>query len=544
MRAHEFIQEVVPFAEISFQLSTEYYPTYKEAALKNAKRLPHTKYFYSFYGANNYMILALLDENKKTFGELHILYSSERRVYYVGNIMLESEYRGFGLGLRMYQLAISHLKKPLVSDTHQSKLSRKTWARLSKSEKVKVYGVIFKKSGRNNTRLSSTTIETADVIKEFGAVLWDVIDGQYTFLFPVNINENTGQLEAVSTQNDPKNSRFNLYASYANEIKLIAFPPNKVPKQVKVFNEPDEPEELRESSSLLMPYNFYNTKINNIQEAITRRGFLGGLGAAAGLGAAKYGYDEYQYQQDLAQKRAGRIVQDKTRDTSRDPFVPEYFKDYLTRIAQQYGITSTHDLANFLSQVKIETGKWRRAVENMNYSNAELIHNRFTTNFPTVESAKPYVGNPIAIANRAYANRMGNGDETSGDGWTYRGRGFLQITGKAMYKEAGAAIHPENPNIYIEKPWLLSSDPRESALVAVWYFKKKVGLGKTSKQATDKINPAGLKTAERKRAMELIKRQMELEKQNQMQHQVKPQPKPTTKPTSKPTTKPITQNKK
>ena len=104
---------------------------------------------------------------------------------------------------------------------------------------------------------------------------------------------------------------------------------------------------------------------------------------------------------------------------------------------------------------------------------------------------------PVAIANRALAGKNGNGNEASGDGWRYRGRGFIHLTGRELYARAGKALHPDNPNIYINNPDIISSDPAESAKVAVWYYQTFVGKRKTASQASQVVNPAGLKKDQR-----------------------------------------------
>lgn len=191
------------------------------------------------------------------------------------------------------------------------------------------------------------------------------------------------------------------------------------------------------------------------------------------------------------------------------PFSPDAHKDTLVKIAKKMGVTSMNDLANFLGQVHVETSGWKKATENFNYTDPTRIYKVFTSNFPTPQQAAPYVGNPVALANRALANKNGNGDETSGDGWKFRGRGFLHITGRELYAKAGAALHPENPNIYLQNPTLLSSNPIESAKAAVWYYKSKVGKGKTAQQASKVVNPAGLKKSERNKATLAAKQQLQ-----------------------------------
>lgn len=100
--------------------------------------------------------------------------------------------------------------------------------------------------------------------------------------------------------------------------------------------------------------------------------------------------------------------------------------------AQTFGVTDPRHVAYILATPMIETGgKFVPLVENLNYS-AEGLRSTFSKYF-TAAQAKAYARQPQRIANRAYANRMGNENEASGDGWKYRGRGFCQITGHDNY---------------------------------------------------------------------------------------------------------------
>lgn len=101
----------------------------------------------------------------------------------------------------------------------------------------------------------------------------------------------------------------------------------------------------------------------------------------------------------------------------------------------------------FLAQVGHESAEFHTVVENLNYS-AEGLHATWSSRFPTVESAIPYARQPEKIANFVYANKNGNGSEASGDGWKYRGRGLIQITGAANYKDFGRLVEPS----YLETP--------------------------------------------------------------------------------------------
>lgn len=96
------------------------------------------------------------------------------------------------------------------------------------------------------------------------------------------------------------------------------------------------------------------------------------------------------------------------------------------------------DIAAFLAQNGHESAGFTRLVESLNYSTAERIQATWPKRFPTVASARPYVRNAQELANLVYGGRMGNTDPN--DGWTYRGRGLIQLTGKANYQAFADAI--------------------------------------------------------------------------------------------------------
>ena len=122
--------------------------------------------------------------------------------------------------------------------------------------------------------------------------------------------------------------------------------------------------------------------------------------------------------------------------------------------------------AHFFAQCAHESGNWKATSENLNYS-AKGLRGIFGKYFPTEGIAKNYERQPQRIANRVYANRMGNGPESSGDGWKYRGRGFLQLTGHDNYKALSEYIN--RPGV-MENPDLVAGELAiESAL---WFFDK------------------------------------------------------------------------
>jgi len=110
--------------------------------------------------------------------------------------------------------------------------------------------------------------------------------------------------------------------------------------------------------------------------------------------------------------------------------------------AARFGITNTLRLAHFLSQCGHESGGFKAVRENLNYS-AKGLMGIFKKYFPSSTLATAYERQPEKIANRVYAGRMGNGPETSGDGYKFRGRGYIQLTGKENYTRFDATV-PEN----------------------------------------------------------------------------------------------------
>ena len=120
------------------------------------------------------------------------------------------------------------------------------------------------------------------------------------------------------------------------------------------------------------------------------------------------------------------------------PHVDQWYKA-LYEILPDYEINTANRVACFLGQTAHESGGYRALRENLNYSDKGLM-GIFKKYFPTQESTVGYVRQPEKIANKIYANRMGNGPESSGDGFAYRGRGLIQLTGKTNYQWFAASI--------------------------------------------------------------------------------------------------------
>jgi len=119
---------------------------------------------------------------------------------------------------------------------------------------------------------------------------------------------------------------------------------------------------------------------------------------------------------------------------------PDEWSTALNEILPKYNITSRDRIAAFVAQCAHESMGFNRITENLNYS-ANGLRTTFGKYFPTLAIANQYARKPEKIANRAYASRMGNGNESSGDGWKYRGRGTIQLTGKTNYQAFATSIN-------------------------------------------------------------------------------------------------------
>jgi putative chitinase len=121
-----------------------------------------------------------------------------------------------------------------------------------------------------------------------------------------------------------------------------------------------------------------------------------------------------------------------------NPYMDHWY-DALSQALPDYDITTPKRIAAFIAQCAHESGNFKFLKENLNYQAASLMK-VWPHYFPTMEIANQYAHNQDRIANRAYANRMGNGDELSGDGSKYRGRGLIQLTGKNNYQSFADSI--------------------------------------------------------------------------------------------------------
>jgi len=137
---------------------------------------------------------------------------------------------------------------------------------------------------------------------------------------------------------------------------------------------------------------------------------------------------------------------------------------WLNMTMLKYDINTLVRQAMFLSQIAHESGNFCHVSENLNYS-VNALRSVFGKYFPNDDLAAEYARKPEKIANRVYANRMGNAEESSGDGWKYRGRGLIQLTGKNNYTtfslsaDNNALLEPE-----------LVSEPELAVQSAGWFW--------------------------------------------------------------------------
>ncbi|MFU4909513.1 glycoside hydrolase family 19 protein [Pseudomonas aeruginosa] len=185
------------------------------------------------------------------------------------------------------------------------------------------------------------------------------------------------------------------------------------------------------------------------------------------------------------------------------------FVGALHRGMTRFGITSPVRAAAFLAQAGHESSQLTRLVENLNYS-ARGLAATWPSRYRSADGqpnplAHRLARNPQAIANNAYASRNGNGDEASGDGWCYRGRGLLQITGRANYRAAGAGLGQP-----LEAEPELLEQPEWAALSAAWWWSTH-GLNELADRGefaaiTRRINGGFIGQAERMALWERAKR--------------------------------------
>ena len=144
--------------------------------------------------------------------------------------------------------------------------------------------------------------------------------------------------------------------------------------------------------------------------------------------------------------------------------IGEQWLDALNETFARFDISTPIRQASFIGQCSHECGNFKTLEENLNYR-AETLMKLWKNRFPTMEIANEYARNPKKIANKVYASSMGNRDESSGDGFRFRGRGCIQLTGHANYFHAGQACGED----FVMNPDLVAT-PRYAAMTAGWFW--------------------------------------------------------------------------
>lgn len=177
---------------------------------------------------------------------------------------------------------------------------------------------------------------------------------------------------------------------------------------------------------------------------------------------------------------------------------------FLNQHGEEFGLTDKSKMAHFLSQIGAETGfKDLNSTENLNYKTTtrlEEVFWIFSPKNPNRKNPIDYLNNEEKLANLVYSNRMGNGTESSGDGWLYRGRGIIQLTGKSNYDLYANYIENNPvPNLSYNSPDDLSTD-YNNIVSGLWFFKSnildKINVSQTTKvnTITNRINPGASKS--------------------------------------------------
>ena len=140
----------------------------------------------------------------------------------------------------------------------------------------------------------------------------------------------------------------------------------------------------------------------------------------------------------------------------------------INKYATDFGCTTPRRMAYFLATLAVESAEMKVMEENLSYS-ASRLRQVFPKYFPTAAIATSYQYHPDKIGNRVYANRYGNGDEKSGDGYRFRGRGFIQITFRANYKAYSDYLRKKGMSVNLEETPELLARPLGAMKSALWF---------------------------------------------------------------------------
>lgn len=185
-----------------------------------------------------------------------------------------------------------------------------------------------------------------------------------------------------------------------------------------------------------------------------------------------------------------------------NPTQARVFAEPLAAACARFAIHTPARIAAFIGQCSMESAGFTRLEENLYYTTPERVRAVFSSRVPSLADAARLTRNPQDLANRVYAGRLGNGDEASGSGWLYRGRGILQLTGRDNYAAAADAL----ARPYVTNPELVAK-PEDACMTAAWFWgSRKLNILADSAQwdaITRAVNgPAMLHAAQRRQMTE------------------------------------------
>lgn len=175
------------------------------------------------------------------------------------------------------------------------------------------------------------------------------------------------------------------------------------------------------------------------------------------------------------------------------------FAEPLAEAMRKFDISTKSRIAAFIAQTAHESANFTRVEENLYYSTPARIQAMWPRRVSSLADAASLCRNPQKLANRVYANRLGNGDEASGDGWNYRGRGLIQLTGRSNYHVASDSLGAD----YVAHPDLVAK-PADACMTAGWYWSSIHGNQLADAglidELTRKINGPGMVGADDRRS--------------------------------------------
>ena len=180
------------------------------------------------------------------------------------------------------------------------------------------------------------------------------------------------------------------------------------------------------------------------------------------------------------------------------PTQARIYADPLRIAAMRFEINTRAREAAFIAQLRVESANFTATEEGLYYTTPERIRAVYSRSVTTMAMAVTLTRNPKALANVVYAGKNGNGDAASGDGWKYRGRGLIQLTGRANYADAGIGLAHD----YVNSPDLVATPP-DACLTAAWFWHaRKLNVladGNVIDAITRGINGSGMEKADLRR---------------------------------------------